>query len=270
VKTHSPIVVGLLLAATAAVDVVVAKSLVNAGQMSRVSFVFDALIVGQLSAVSAWAVLGARRAWMGGLAVLTAVGAAGLLLARVAELSIAEACGIYGSLVAILVVVLWAIKQTPLWRRLTNSGSAEVWQFSLVHLMLAMTAVAVLITALRGSLLLFEAGDSWKFLVSLTLADVILVVTTILTWTWASWLPHWWPRLGAAIAPAFVVGGVNTALMRSGLLGAETAALQRQAPFDLIAYALMVSVVIFVYLEIAPLIARGDSPEQLSTDGTED
>lgn len=258
-KTHSPILVGLLLAATVAVDVVVAKSLVDAGQMSRVSFVFDALIVGQLSAVSAWAVLGARRAWIGGLAVLAAVGAAGMLLARVAELSIAEACGIYGSLVAILVVVLWAIKHTPLWRRLTNSGDGVTWQFSLGHLMLAMTAVAVLITALRGSLLLFEAGDSWKFLVSLTLADVILVVATIVTWAWASWLPHWWPRLGAAIAPAFVVGGVNTALMRSGLLGAETAQLQRQAPFDLIAYALMVALVLFIYLELTPIVARSKS-----------
>lgn len=269
-KTHSPILVGLLLAATAAVDAVVVASLFEAGQMSRVSFVYDALIIGQLSAVSAWAVLGARRAWMGGLAVLAAVGSAGLLLSKVADLSLAEACGIYGSFVAMLVVALWIIKQTPLWRRLTKSGDEVTWQFSLGHLMLAMTAVAVLITALRGSLLLFEAGDSWKFLVSLTLADVILVVATIVIWAWASWLPHWWPRLGAAIAPAFVVGGVNTALMRSGLLGPETATLQQQAPFDLIAYALMVSLVIFVYLEIAPLIARGDSPEQLLTDGTED
>ena len=142
-KTYSPILVSLLLAATVAVDAVVVTKLLDAGQMSRVSFVYDALIIGQLSAISAWAVLGARRAWMGGLAVLAAVGVAGLLLARVAELSIAEACGIYGSFVAILVVALWVIKQTPLWRRLTKSGDGVSWQFSLGHLMLAMTAVAV-------------------------------------------------------------------------------------------------------------------------------
>lgn len=270
-KAHSPILVGLLLTATAAVNAVVVAKLLEAGSLSRVSFVYDALINAQLAVACVWAVMGTRRSWLGWVAVLAAIGAAGMLLSYVfgPDLEVIEGCGIYGMLTALLCVALWIVRRTPLWRRLTGSGGPVTWQFSLGHLMLAMTAVAVLTTALRGSVLLFEAGDAWKSLVVFTLSDVVLVVTLVVVWVWAARLPLF-PRLAAAIAPAFVVGGVNTALSQSGLLGTENPTIQNAAPFDLMAYALMVALVIVVYLEIAPLIARGESSEQQLTDAAKE
>jgi len=266
VKQASQTLFWLLIAATLAVDAVVISNLLAAGPMSRVSFVYDGLMTGQLAVVCLWGMFAARRSWSAWLGVLAAVGVAGGLMAWVAELPFLDGAGIYGCFAALLAGVMWGLKRIALWQRLVASNVPVRWQFSLGHLLAAMTVVAVLITALRGSLLLFSAGDTWKLFISLTLADVILVTGTVLVWMWSAALPYGWARLGATLAPALVVGAGQSFFVLTGWLGDELAALQRESPMDFVCYALVVALVLYVYLELAPLIAVGPAAEKPTSD----
>ncbi|MEX2091450.1 MAG: hypothetical protein WD971_02175 [Pirellulales bacterium] len=255
-KQQSQILFWLLLAATAAVDIVAITWLLEAGPESRAAFLYDALVTGQLAVVALWGVFGARRSWAAWCAALAAVGVAGALTARLAQLSLAESCGIHGSSVALLAATLWVLKRTPIWQRLAGKASAAGWQYSMGHLLAAMTIIALLIAALRGSVLLLNSGESWKFFVTLTLGDVVLATSIAFIWLWTSWFPRWWPRLAAVLLPALAVGALEAGLAMSGLLGPDVAQLQEYSPFDLVAYTLMASIVIFAYLELAPIIRR--------------
>jgi hypothetical protein len=62
VNQHSKIIVGLLLAATIAVDLMVANWLREMGPESRIVYVYEALATAQLAVVTIWAVLGAGPA----------------------------------------------------------------------------------------------------------------------------------------------------------------------------------------------------------------
>ena len=260
-KQHSPIIFWLLLAATVAVDAVAITWILEAGPTSRASFLYEALVTGQLAVVCLWGAFAARRIWMAWLVTLIAAGIAGVLTARVAELSLVEACGIHGIYVALLAATLWVLKRTPAWRRLTGDANPAVWQYSLGHLLAAMTVVALLIGALRGSVLLASGDDIWRYVVLLTLGDVVLVAATVFVWLWASWLPYWWPRLGAVFAPALAVGALEIVLAASGALGSSFENSQATDALSLVAYTLTTSLVIFVYLELAPLVERGQRAE---------
>ncbi len=262
-KQHSPLLFWLLLAATISVDAVVISWMLEAGPTSRASFLYDALVTGQLAVVCLWGAFAARRIWSAWIVTLLAVGVAGMLTARVAELSFAEACGIHGIFVALLGATLWVLKRTPAWRRLVGETNPVVWQYSLGHLLAAMTVVALLIGALRGSVLLTGAADSWRFIVLLTLGDIVLVAATVFVWLWASWLPHWWPRLGAALAPALAVGLVEIALAVSGSLGTAFENPQETDPLSIVAYTLLTSLLIFACLELAPILSRNCGADSL-------
>jgi hypothetical protein len=270
VKQHSPTLFWLLVAATIAVDAVVVRWMVQAGPMSKTAFLYDALVTGQLGVVCLWGAFAARHAWLAWIAELSAVGIAGGLTAWVAKLSIAEACGIHGLYVATLATAFWILKRIPAWRRLAGEADPAVWQYSIGHLLAAMTVVALLFGALRGSVLLTSAYDSWRFVVLLTLGDVVLVTATVFVWLWAAWLPNWWPRVGAAFAPALVVGGIEAALASIGALGSSFENPQLRNSLDLVAYTLATSLVIFLFLEIAPIVDRCQRADKTPPAGTID
>ena len=121
---------------------------------------------------------------------------------RVTQLSVAEAFGIYGSLAAALMAALWTLQRTSRWKRLSGID-APAWQFSIGQLLAVMTLVALLITSLRGSELLFGKIDVWRFLLALTICDVLVVVPTIVLWA-IRW--DWLFRLLAAAPPLPVAG----------------------------------------------------------------
>ena len=255
-KQHSPTLFWLLLAATIAVDAVAITWMVQAGPTSRAAFLYDALVTGQLAVICLWGAFAARRTWSAWVVTLIAVGVGGMLTARVAELPPAEACGIHGIYVALLAATLWVLKRTPAWRRLKGEANPAVWQYSLGHLLAAMTVVALLIGALRGSVLLTSGDDSWRFVVLLTLGDVVLVTATAFVWLWASWMPFWWPRLGAVFLPALAVGALETALAVAGALGSFFEESPATDALSLFAYTLTTSIVIFAYLELVPILDR--------------
>lgn len=264
---QSKILFWLLLAATAAVDVVVASWLRDVGPQSRTAFLYDGLVSGQLAVVTIWAVLGARPSWAAWVLPLVAIAVAAPVTAKLSDLSVAETVGFYGSFMAMLAVALWMLKRTRLWQRLSGHQETTAWQFSLVHLLIAMTTVAVLIGALRQSELLLGDAESWKFFTLLTIGDVALAVGTLVAWKWISWLPHWWPRMGASCAVALFVGGLETAAVLSGAMGEFGAMIASQNKFDLVATSLITTLVIFVYLELAPIVNRARPAENDPPDG---
>jgi hypothetical protein len=265
VNQQSKILFWLLLVATALVNAVVASWLREVGPQSRTAFLYDGLVSGQLAVVTLWAVLGARPTSAAWVAPLVAIVVAAPATAKLCELSVAETIGFYGSFMAALAIALWILKRTRLWRRLSGQQEDAVWQFSLAYLLIAMTTVAVLIGALRRSELLLSDG-LWKYLTLLTIGDVALAVGTLIAWKWSSWMPFWWLRLGGACFVAFFVGGLETAAALSGTLGESIALGMRQTKSDLIATSLVTSLVIFVYLELAPIVdqarpAENDPPD---------
>ena len=177
-KQQSQILFWLLLAATAAVDIVAITWLLQAGPESRAAFLYDALVAGQFAVVCIWAAFAARRTWSAWIGVTVAVLVSTAVDVRVTQLSVAEAFGIYGSFAAALMAALWTLQRTSRWKRLSGIDS-PAWQFSIGQLLAVMTLVALLITSLRGSDLLFGKIDVWRFLLALTICDVLVVVLTI-------------------------------------------------------------------------------------------
>ena len=255
-KQQSQIILWLLLAATAAVDAVAIQWLRESGTMSQAVFLYDAMVTAQLSIVCIWCVLGTDRTWAAWIAAIAAVSGVSIVNARILELSLAEAAGIYGSYFVLLGVVLWALKRTRFWRQLVGTEGSATWQYSLSHLLIAMTVLALLIGALRGSSLLLDSADSWKSFVVLTIGDVLLATSTLVVWLWTSWRPQWWPRLAAVLVPAMAIGALEALLAFSGALGEDYANVQAYSPFGMVAYTLIASGTIFIYLELAPLILR--------------
>lgn len=250
-KQQSHTLFWLLLAATAAVDVVAVTWLLRAGPESRASFLYDALVSSQLALVCLWAVFTARQvlwAWCG---TIAAVLMASQVTARLIGLSFSEACGIYGGYAAMLAAVLWILKRTSVWRRLTGANAAA-WQYSMGHLLAAMTLIAILVATLRGSELLTGAADLWKFLTVLTVGDVALAVAT--TILWASQRPLLL-RLARACAVAGAIGGfeIFVALL-----------LRQESTVPFVAYTIIMSLVIFAWLELVPIIRRDRRAESTS------
>jgi hypothetical protein len=251
VKQQSQILFWLLLAATASLDAIAIAWLLEAGPESRASFLYDALVSSQLALVCLWAVFTARQllwAWCG---TIAAVSMASQVTARLIGLSFSESCGIYGGYAAMLAAVLWILKRTTAWRRLTGTN-ATAWQYSMGHLLAAMTLIAVLVATLQGSELLTGAADLWKFLTALTVGDVALAVAT--TVLWASQRPLLL-RLARACAVAGAIGGFE---IFAALL------LRQESTVPFIAYTIIMSLVIFAWLELVPIIRRDQRVESAS------
>jgi hypothetical protein len=270
VKAYSPPLFWLLAAATAAVDAVAFVWLYTMGAVSSVSFLYDALVTAQLAVLCTWCVFGARRAiWAWGAAIV-GVAAAGAAEAAALPAGFVESCGFYGIFVVILIAVLWVVKRSTLWQRISGLPSQD-WQFSMLQLLAAMTVVALLITALRHSEVLVAAPDLWKWVVVLSLADVILVTTTIFAWAWGtrrkSGQAHWLPRLGVALAVALVLGAFELFLMRLGALGQDLASYYQSGTISgMLAYLVKLTVVIFIWLELAPVITFDEPTDAVAQD----
>jgi hypothetical protein len=271
VKTQSPIIFRLLAAATLAVDSVAFVWLYTMGAVSSISFLYDALVTAQLAVLCAWCVFGARRAIWGWGAASVGVAVAGAAEAAALPAGFVELCGFYGVFVVILITVLWVVKRSTLWQRISGIPS-QGWQFSMLQLLAAMTVVALLITALRHSEVLVAAPDLWKWVVVLSLADVILVTTTIFAWAWGtrrkSGQAHWLPRLGAALAMALALGAVELFLMRFGVLGQDLADYYQSGTISgMLAYLVKLTVVIFIWLELAPIVTFDAPTNAVAQDG---
>lgn len=240
----------LLVAATIAVDVIAIMKLRQEGPVSRVVYVYDALVTGQLATACVWATFSRNPLWLRWGGVLAAVATAALLGIPFAQFEPAESFGLYGSFAATLMIALWLLSCTRWWKRTTQLGSAA-WQFSLSQLLVVMTLSALLITALRASELLFGDFPIWKVLLVLTISDVLVVMITLAAWTTA-W--QFIMRLAAAIAGAAFIGILQTLLASVGAFGPEVVSTVEQDLAPDLVYRILMALVLFAWLEIGGIV----------------
>lgn len=207
-KECSPITFWLLLAATIAIDAVVFSQIGEDAPAALapmlVYFVvaFDALLVGQLCVVCIWATLGTQRVvW---LPILIAPFVPTYFRTMLSGLGnhFSDSYWIYfplyGLATAALVMALWILRGTSFWRRRT--GVAHTYQYSLAHLLVVMTVVAILAATMRANP---TFGDAKWLNGAFTGCIVLLAVCAVLIWS-QPW--HWLRRLAATLGVALLLG----------------------------------------------------------------
>lgn len=249
-KPQASILFWLLVVATVAVNVVTIARFDEEGPLSRIVYVYDALVTAQLAIACIWAKFSPRPAWLKWVGALAAVTVGALLGWWFADLELAESFGIYGSFAVVLTFTLWLLGGTRWWQRATSLGSSS-WRFSLGQLIGVMTLVAVLTTVLRASNFLFGEYPVWQILIVMTLSDVLVVVATLGLWSQA-W--NWVFRLAASIGVAAAIGVVQTASANLGLFGPSVvSSIENDLAPDL-TYRIILAAVLFAGLELGSII----------------
>ena len=247
---RSPINVVLLAAATLALDAVAITWLARAGVMSAASFLYDALVSAQLALVCIWAVFDSKRLIWAWLAAIAGVLIASTTTVHISSLfSFAEEAGSNGIFVSLLAAALWVLKRTTVWRRLTGSEPL-VFQYSFAVLLATMTLVAVLVVLLRGTQLASGEDTTWRLLFTLTIGDVVMTVAIVVLWALGRRLIY---RFTLICILANLMGGIEAAvafLIFDGTNGGAGA----QDPTQFLAYRLIFSAVIFLWLELVPIV----------------
>jgi hypothetical protein len=200
----------LLLAATISIDAVAFSHFGSnsSAQLLGADFyrivICDALLASQISIVCIWAALGTDKIlW---LPVLCAVFTATLVSALFTDPSdtFVSACRLYLSLygfeAALLLAALWLFRGSRYWRR--RAASPMGWQFSLAHLLLMMTTVAVLATVMRTG----PFADESKWVnIGFACSVVFMALVSVVVWSRAT---HWILRLAATLGTALILGAV--------------------------------------------------------------
>lgn len=162
---RSPIIFWLLLAATLCVDVLTV-AWVYAATLNRTEVLYYGLSCGQLSVLCIWVALRAQSQywwWMppASLILLVTMLSCGLydsaamsgIISQEIALAMAD---LLLSQAALLLAILWVLQQTSMGRTWAEPLRAERWRFSLKQIFAVMTAVAVILIAMRQSKLIRE------------------------------------------------------------------------------------------------------------------
>jgi hypothetical protein len=251
----SPINFWLLLAATICVDAVLMASTYAEAHGNIGSF-FVALVFGQLSALCVWASFASLQQFVRAIVPFAFSIAAALWmgLARprtVPEISFEQLalayCGLWLTHAAGLMSLIWALKQTAYGRRWSSPVDTGVWQFSIKHLLILMTTLAVLISILRSADLIHEA---WMFVVILIANNCGLALACLLV-QGATW--HVVVRLAAIAAVALLTAALFHAIGNWD---------------DAFAVNLIHAIVLFLWLEVGGIMPARDPASAVAGEGT--
>jgi hypothetical protein len=249
---RSPIIVGLLFAATLAVDCVSVYWLWDSPFGRHSGPIFMALSYGQISLLAAWAVLQRRQIGWRWLAPLIAslLSAAILLMTfslndRVTlptDVTVAEfyryLTGIYVVYAAPALLSLWLLKPSPLVRRAGGSDRRPPWQFSVGNLLILITGTSLLLPVLVENELLGDVALKQSAVIAGNLALLVtIVIVSSQAWQWLI-------RIGASLAAAITIGGVCE------LSGVE---------IDFVPYYLIYGTILIAWLELGPVLPPVDA-----------
>jgi hypothetical protein len=191
---RSTILVWLLVVANVCINVILLSWARQSSFEGAVLIVYFAMLTAQLSAVCIWSGLRPKPNWWTRLAPLLAVVAVSVAFALVGD-PVTDFFPYFGIHALALLVLLWVFRRTRFSRRLT--GTEADWQFSIGHLLAAMTLLALLLVGLRYSdVFTFETGTAVAFLS----ASVAMAIGATLIW---SLRIHWVLRLAGVAALAF-------------------------------------------------------------------
>lgn len=205
-------ILGLLFVATVTVDVAAMLWAQDQPKLevSYAVVALHAILLSQVSALCIWSfAYGPANLWARLAPFLAAVLAAACIATTFEEPGqlvrrFVSQTAIFALHTTLLLIALWIFVRTRYWQRRT-SGTAR-WQFSVIHLIIAMTVVAALSVLLRHSELFAttEAGINAMFVVS----SVAIAVVCLFVWS----LPwHWILRLSATLAAAVTFAGLMEA-----------------------------------------------------------
>jgi hypothetical protein len=202
-QQRSPIIFWLLLAATISLDLVFASWIRLHGWTERLELLILALVFGQLSVVCIWIVLSTQP-----VIYRCVVGAAAVPLAALAirgaepPLNYSESAALIAVHFAGSVLALGLLKLYMAYRSRVPTAA----QFSMKHLFVLMTGIALMAAILGGSKLFRE---SW-FIPSLLVANNVLIAVVALAFWFSRW--HWVGRVAATLAVTLFVGWCLTFL----------------------------------------------------------
>jgi hypothetical protein len=179
VKTASPLIFWLLLAATLAVDAVAIYWLQQEQTATNAAVLFDALCFSQLSVAAIWAVFTARGKAIAAVLLIGSILVAAAVTGWLVDMRVAEWAAFFGAYVTLLVLALWILKHTAWWRS-AIPRVAETWQFSVGHLLALMTVVAVLLTLFRRSEYLEQVAST---VTTDILTNCGLAIAAVFVWT---------------------------------------------------------------------------------------
>jgi hypothetical protein len=185
-QRQSPVIFWLLIAATFSIDAVTlvwvhtASSDVGIFGWFYGEVLLYSMLMSQLSVVAIWYVFTAPRRFVSLIVPLAAIAAATLLSPIDQFVSFADHASWYGTHTFVLMILLWQMRRSSLWQRLSHAPVRERWSFSLAHLVILMTAVAVLLIFVRYANVLQELPLA--LLVLGFLPSVLLAIAAAMIW----------------------------------------------------------------------------------------
>jgi len=250
---RSPVIIGLLFAATLAVDAVAVVWGVVTGGGEASGTLFFALTFSQVGLLCVWAVLKRHYVgwrWVAPFAGGLAVASLTVLVELIAEHfrgppDAGEVFLAFTSLywinVAVTLATLWILKPTRLFPKKGQTRHRPTWRFSVGNLLILMTGTSVLLMLLAGNELIAGAAAEVSTIV---VGNVVLLVAVVLA---CSMERHWLLRLGTSLAAAIAIGAV------SWQLGPEIASIR------LVASYLIQTIVLFAWLELGRILPLAHS-----------
>ncbi|HJQ82326.1 MAG TPA: hypothetical protein VJ828_20365 [Lacipirellulaceae bacterium] len=243
---RSPVNFWLLLAATICVDAIAVMWKYTEGRGEHSEWFFIALVFGQLSALCVWALVSSPQQLMRVFVPVVFAVAAALWTALTfpvtapnvpwEQIALAYS-GLWLTHAAGLMAMLWVLKRTTYGRRWGHPVEAGVWQFSMKHLLVAMTTFAVLVFVLRSSEII---QNVWLWVAILIVNNTGVALACMLVQS----------------APWHVVLRVAAAAGLAALLGSLLYAMNRWP--DVIAVNLIHALLLFLWLEVGGILpARG-------------
>jgi hypothetical protein len=195
---RSPVIFWLLLAATLAIDAVSMSNAFHRPSNTTWVIAYDALVAGQLSALSIWASLRRCKNFWTRVAPVAAVLVAAAVVGLFGKPPFVDVLPYYGLQVAAIMAIVWMLDRTSFWQ--WRTGSSAKWQYSVFELLVLMTVVAMLATTLRATD--WFSGSRWINLAFIC-GSVSLAVAGTVVWT-MSW--HWLLRASGTVAFALLLG----------------------------------------------------------------
>jgi hypothetical protein len=216
---RSPIIFGLLFAATLAVDAVAICWWASDIASTTSTTLFLALWMSQINLACVWAVLSKRQPWWlrgCGLFAFVFVAAAvpwavlGMWFYYLPPwpshaLPNAEffrtLIGLFAAQAAASLILIWILQQVLTMRSSADGAAAQSWQFSLLQILAVMTVAAVLLAVLRSA---DNIVSQWLLFATLLAESSAMVV--IVVWSYQLRRIAWPIRLAGCIGTAILLG----------------------------------------------------------------
>jgi hypothetical protein len=238
---RSPVIFWLLLAATLCVDAAIVTWMFAKGRVEESAPPFLAMSFAQLGILCVWVVFVPKQVRFSWIAPLVA----GIVIAVIVAVSAdVDSPGerwegfiaflvLTWTHVAIVLPILWLLKPTRIGVAYADPGTKPRWQFSVMHLLSAMTCIAVLSVLVRQSVWMRRQMD---VLATLPMANVSLLLLVVVA---VQIRRHWLLRLAASLAGALAVAAAvewSQAEIANGL--------------NFFVYTLIQAIVLWAWLEI--------------------